>query len=385
MGAWRDQLGRWRLWRRPARPAEIPDGTRRDRRRPAAGGTTATPGGSLQVIRDGTLERNTRQQTYGQSTGPGAPGVSPAAPRPRSAPDDMTLPGWGAPVLGIPAVAAEPRPPESLSYRPDAVADGWAAGGFVVRAASVRGRLHRRRGTPRQDDLAVSFHPRTRSVAFAVADGVPAARHSHIGASAACRAAVGALLTDLDRAGTGAEPMIDWPGLVEQAAWQVIAQARTLLGPGTSAETAEEQFATTLAAGLVRPVPGGARISMIRIGDSQAWILAGRRFRRLPDDDGGAPDAATPPPGPSHPAAAPAALPRVPPVTARGGSLQPGEVLLVGTDGFGAPLGGGEDEVGEHFAAALAHPPAPARFLLDLDFSRLSCEDDRTLIAIWLR
>jgi serine/threonine protein phosphatase PrpC len=249
--------------------------------------------------------------------------------------------------------------------------DGWETDHFIVRAASVRGYAHRFRGTPRQDDVVVMVHSATGSVVFAVADGVSAAPNSHIGASAVCRAAVNAIMADLD-GGTG---RIDW--LVAGAAWQLIEQARTVLDPQADADLAERELATTLVAGLVRPADTGPEVSMIQVGDSSAWVLRDGHYRCVLDAKF------------SHEAdvtsSATTALPRVPRVTPRGGTLSPGEVLLVGTDGFGDPLGAGDDDVGRHFAAALARPRSLFTFARDLDFSRETFDDDRTLFALWPR
>src|SRR5438105_4940183 len=90
--------------------------------------------------------------------------------------------------------------------------------GPVRAAVPVRGYAHRYDGTPRQDDLAVAAHPATRAVVFAVADGVSAAEHSHIGATVACRAAVDSALDQLDRGSEG----INWQQLVNGVAWQLV-------------------------------------------------------------------------------------------------------------------------------------------------------------------
>jgi hypothetical protein len=63
--------------------------------------------------------------------------------------------------------------------------------------------------------------------------------------------------------------------------------------------------------------------------------------------------------------------------------LTASEVLLVGTDGFGDPLGDGTGPVGALFARHLAVPPTPLRLAQLLDFSRETFDDDRTLVAVW--
>jgi protein phosphatase 2C-like protein len=292
-------------------------------------------------------------------------GREPATTRERSV--------WGTPIIGTAIADFEPRPPVSISYRPDCVADGWETEDFIVRAASVRGYVHRYRGTPRQDDVAIVYHQRTGAVVFAVADGVSAAHHSHIGATAACRAAVNAILADLD----GETGQIEWQGVVQRTAWQLIEQARAVLHPEADSEMAERELATTLVAGLVRGTASGPEVSMIQVGDSSAWLLRDGRYRCLLDVKN-SPDAEVV-------SSATTALPRVPRVTPRGGPLASGEVLLVGTDGFGDPLGDGDGAVGDHFAGLLTKPRSLFAFAAGLDFSRETFDDDRTLVAIWVR
>jgi hypothetical protein len=275
--------------------------------------------------------------------------------------------GWGAVTVGMPAADFEPRPAAAAAYRPDTVADGWSSEDFTVRLASVRGYEHRHRGLPRQDDVAAAHHPATGAVAFAVADGVSAAPLAHLGATAACRAALSRVLADLDAGST-----VDWSRVAEHAAWQVVQQAvavLSLLGPDP--ERAEKEMATTLVAGLIRP---GAAIELVQIGDTSGWLLHETTFRPL-----------WPPAAGTVVVSAVTALPRVPEISVRHGSLAPGEVLLVGTDGFGDPLGDGDGPVGAHFAARLATPRPPLEFAHDLDFSRETFDDDRTLLAIWPR
>ena len=272
--------------------------------------------------------------------------------------------------MGTPAADFEPRPADTVSYRPDTVADGWSTGALTVRLASVRGYAHRYAGLPRQDDAAVVHHPASGAVVFAVADGVSAAPLAHLGATAACRATTAAVMDALD-AGT----TVDWPTVVEHAAWQVVEQTAAALDlDGPDPGRAEEQMATALIAGVVRPVGDAVDVAVVRVGDSQALVLRDGRYRYLFD-----PKVAT------IAESAVIALPRVPDLVLRGGPLVPGEVLLVGTDGFGDPLGDGTGQVGAHFAARLAQPRPPVAFAHDLDFSRETFDDDRTLLAIWPR
>ena len=278
-------------------------------------------------------------------------------------------------MLGDPILAFEPRPPVSVSYRPASVADGWSTRHFTLRLASVRGFAHRHRGTPRQDDVAAAVHRPTGTVVFAVADGVSAAAQSHIGATVACRAALSSILADLDRP----PGKVDWQNLVRQAAWQLIEQGRvTLNRPDADPALVERELATTLVAGTASPAPDGCRVCLIQVGDTGAWVLRDGDYRWVL---GGKQHT-----GESVVSSRTTALPRVPTVTPRIVDLPFDAVLLVGTDGFGDPLGDGTGLVGRYFARRLAQPVAPPlQFASYLDFSRETFDDDRTLVAVWPR
>jgi hypothetical protein len=117
---------------------------------------------------------------------------------------------------------------------------------------------------------------------------------------------------------------------------------------------------------------------MIQIGDSGAWVLRGDRYYPVLDQkhDHGAPVISS----------AVSPLPRIPaPLPVAEFELDPDAVLLVGTDGFGDPLGDGDGQVGQLFTQHLASPPAPRALAHLLDFSRETFDDDRTLLAIWQR
>jgi hypothetical protein len=280
---------------------------------------------------------------------------------------------WAAVVVGEPVVEFEPEPPTSRAYRPDTVFDSWSTGHFTVRLASVRGYSHRYSGVPRQDAAEIAFDPGTGAVIFAVADGLSSASHSDVGAATACEAAVSVLRQQLST-GSGT---VDFAEVVQVTADKLISQAALLPGqdqPGVAA--AEELLATTLVAGYAVPDSDGAVASMIQVGDSSAWLLHGRDYQPVlkPKHD----------PHAQFISSAVSALPRIPghlaPVSV---SLPPDSVLLIGTDGFGDPLGDGDGKVGQLFAGYLG-TPLPGRALAHLlDFSRETFDDDRTLVALW--
>ncbi|MEV4284850.1 protein phosphatase 2C domain-containing protein [Nonomuraea bangladeshensis] len=284
---------------------------------------------------------------------------------------------WNRVVIDVPGPRFEPTPPRlSGGTCPDAECDGWSAPGLTLRSASVRGERHRYYRQPRQDATCAVLHEESGVVVFAVADGLSSASAATIGAAEACRAAVWALHTQLDEGGTGFSP--DFHGVARHAAETLHRQAAALLRREPGPEQVEELVATTLVAGVARPGGHGAEVSLFRIGDSAAWALDPARARYRPLFPAKADGDLVP--------TSVAALPRVPePLERWSGRLAPGQVLLVGTDGFGDPLGDGDGQVGALFAEHLAVPPPPLWLAHLLDFSRETFDDDRTLLALWPR
>ncbi|WP_166022162.1 protein phosphatase 2C domain-containing protein [Streptomyces chilikensis] len=284
-------------------------------------------------------------------------------------------------MAGRPTAVFEAKPPPSDPYRPDTFCDGWSAAGLTVRLASVRGDAHRHAGVPRQDDGVVTWHRATGTVVFAVADGVSSAVTSHVGSTLACRTAVNDVLAQLDLG----RPEPDWTRVLAAAAFQLVMRITGGRQPDDAEEmaaarqAASRDLATTLVAGIARvDGSGGVRGRLVRVGDSSAWTLEDGRFRELfadgeEDDELISTSHVRPLPWYPQPAE---------PVSFR---LPPLGTLLVGTDGFGVPLGGGTGPVGELFRV-LREPPARPGVLADLlDFSRETFDDDRTLLALWPR
>ncbi|WP_405881834.1 protein phosphatase 2C domain-containing protein [Streptomyces sp. NBC_01136] len=284
---------------------------------------------------------------------------------------------WERIVLGRATARVEPKPPPAAPYRPDTVFDGWSTPRLTMRLASVRGDEHRFSGLPRQDEAVVAWHEPSGAVVFAVADGVSSAPQSHVGAVLACRTAVNDVLTQL--AEDRARP--DWSRVLRAAAYQLVMRVAGGGQPGEKdyAEAART-LATTLVAGTVEPTPEGAmRVTLVRAGDSSAWCLRSGQYSELLYDEGqGSGEISS---------TAVVGLPWVPPrVVPRSFDLPPDCVLLVGTDGFGVPLGDGSGMVGSLFAGELGSPPDEPRTLAHLlDFSRETFDDDRTLLAVWTR
>ncbi len=309
-------------------------------------------------------------------TAPLTPGASPAVKTSLSAP---SFPSSAPIVVGRPTPAFEPKVSDvayrQIPYRPDTSLDGWSTKSFTMRAASSRGHLHRYNGTPRQDDFAVAVGPRPNQLLVAIADGVSAAPQSHIGSTTAVRYSIQWLTSSV--AESTAET--DWKGLVENVAWALIEQAAAVLGSeDTSAETAERILATTLVCAVLdADGQGGAEVHVVGVGDSGAWVVRQGSFERL---EGGKEESES-----GLSSSAVSGLPRVPTeVVARFGRVGPGEILLLGTDGFGDPLGRGDGEVGALFRSVLeGRVPSLIEFAHAVDFSRETFDDDRTLVAVW--
>jgi serine/threonine protein phosphatase PrpC len=275
-------------------------------------------------------------------------------------------------VIGKALPIFEYRPASILPWRADTIGDAWSTDALTMRGASVRGYSHRFEGAPRQDDFAAAALD-TSEVIVAVADGLSSASHSHIGSTIACRYALDFLARELD---TGTS--IRWHELIRGAAWALVEYAQRHFKDDATPDIAEELLATTLVAAVMVPdAHGNVTVSAVRVGDSAAWVLHGGSFRTLfatvSEYTGD---------GPVHTATA--ALPRVPdeiePTTIQ---IGPGDTFLVGTDGFGLPLGDGDGEVGSVFARLLAQPPDLLDFIRHLDFSRETYDDDRTLVGFW--
>jgi hypothetical protein len=273
---------------------------------------------------------------------------------------------WAPLVVDIAPEPFEPRPPAPRPYRPDTMCDGWSTADLHVRLASVRGYAHRYEGTSRQDAAEVRAHPPTGAVVFAVADGVSSARWSDEGANRACHHALGQILTALDR-----DPgRVDWAAILGGVA------AGMCRDFGRDPKAVADRYATTLVTGVAWPGRDGLRATMVQVGDSAAWVLRDRRYTALLEHKMTRASAVT------DSAVAPLPYPpeRVKPVDV---DLSPGDVLLVGTDGIGDPLGDGTGLVGALIADVFSEVPSPLGLAHALDFARETFDDDRTLVAIW--
>jgi len=211
-----------------------------------------------------------------------------------------------------------------------------------------------------------------------VADGVSAAPQSHFGASTVVNFAKKWLsaYAATDTAQT------DWTELIKNSAWALAERAQEMFKLETpDPAKAELELATTLTCAVIEVVePGMLRAHVIGVGDSGAWLLHDGDFvpvlgGKVPSEGGISSSAVT-------------ALPRVPselaPIVVEFGAS---DVLLIGTDGIGDPLGSGQGGVGNLLRELFSgrQPPSLLEFAHAVDFSRETFDDDRTLVALTSR
>jgi len=281
--------------------------------------------------------------------------------------------------VGSPSPSVEPRATgadyRSFPFHPDVVIDGWSTDAVTVRGASQRGHLHRYDGAPRQDDFAMHVLSDGR-VVVVVADGVSGAQQSHVGASIAANYAAGWLCTHLGEDVS----QTDWIMLMKGAAYKLAEQAQTMFRLAQpDPVVAEEQLATTLVCAVIEPVGSDTlRAHLVSVGDSGAWLLSSTGFREILGGKRVSSDGIT--------SSALTGLPWVPTdLSAVVVEVTRSDILLIGTDGIGDPLGNGHGGVGNLLRDVLAGPSPPSliEFAHAVDFSRENFDDDRTLVAVW--
>ncbi|MEN3540025.1 PP2C family serine/threonine-protein phosphatase [Microbispora sp. ZYX-F-249] len=276
-------------------------------------------------------------------------------------------------VPGIPpplVIGREPRVPSEPGalpsvQRPDTEIDGAALPGLVVRAASVRGDVHRYYGTPRQDAMGL-WHDGDRTLLACVADGLGSKELSQLGADTACRAAhayLDGLLAD--------DPAEPARRLVESIAREIREQAERCEAP-------PDELSTTFLAAVVqeRPETPAHRVVLVRVGDCDAWRLHRGVLVPCFDDDDKEEEAMVA-------TSETRALPRhIEHVEVRQLDLHPGDMLLLCTDGLSKPMRG--PQVSTQLAAWWHNgPPSLTEFFWQMSFRAKTHDDDRTAVCIW--
>ncbi|WP_327045345.1 protein phosphatase 2C domain-containing protein [Microbispora sp. NBC_01189] len=255
--------------------------------------------------------------------------------------------------------------PLPVFRRPDSEIDGADLPGLTVRAASIRGDIHRHYGTVRQDAMGL-WQDGEGMLLACVADGVGSKELSHIGAVRACGAAHEHLHNFFAQATD-----LDWAArcFVENVASAINNRA-------AEEPAAPDSLSTTFLAALIEDLPDQSRhrITLVRVGDSTAWLLREGKwtssFRKQGEDDGVI-DSST------------CALPRdVDRVEVRTGYLHAGDMLMLCTDGLSNPMRAPELSTG--LAAWWSQgPPSLPEFFRQMSFRKKTHDDDRTAVCVW--
>jgi hypothetical protein len=268
--------------------------------------------------------------------------------------------------------------------RPDTIIDFGREGNLVVRAASVRGLSHRFKRITRQDHYAIRTDTSARYLVVACADGVSSAERSDRAARIAAERGAEIIARQLD----GSEPgLLPWEDVIRQVAQLIVGDAKKQLAARSDGELEPDGAqimgfsASTVQYAVIETETkedGLQCVWSVGVGDTSAWTLdAGTWSALTPVKNAGAAvstSMVTP-------------LPHLPPsedLVVRRASLPQGSALFLMTDGVGDPLGAGAGDVAEELARRWGTPPDPYSFAAQVDFSRRSYDDDRTVIGIWV-
>lgn len=251
---------------------------------------------------------------------------------------------------------------------PAVLLDGAQVGRLTVRAASVRGDSHNWEGSCRQDSMTVTrVGPREAELLLlAVADGVGSAAHSHEGSYHVTRHAA----VHLDREAENIHA-----ALIARDESELRAIANKAIAGAVSDLRIGQEHATTLHILLV-PVDAAIRERVVfSVGDGGLFVLRDRQWHHAsPVDEGSLLDTRT------------EALPHAyRSVKAKLLYSEPGQVLLLGTDGITNPLTQKDPGFAQHLAQAWGGPQVPSLsdFLWHAQTRVKSYDDDRTVICMW--
>ncbi|MET8514344.1 protein phosphatase 2C domain-containing protein [Streptomyces sp. NPDC005077] len=258
-------------------------------------------------------------------------------------------------VLGTTDVLPRFRPrlqsstPFSNRYGTALVSGGTGGRGLIqVRGASVPGLDHAHSGEPGQDAAAVGY--RGDEVLLAVADGVGSLVASHL---AAATATAQVLSHAFENQGRHAQHRLS----------DAYRHAAASIGT--------DQGSTTLMSALLRPTTRGrVEAELASVGNTAAWRLrADGRLEELLCERG------------ERTRALPRAADDVQPLSV---DLQPGEVLLLCSDGFYEALLHPDSSYLRYIEEHWKSPPAESDFVADVMFDADFFYDDRTVVAAWI-
>jgi hypothetical protein len=276
--------------------------------------------------------------------------------------------GRGSPAIGVPGRAACELPagePPTEPGVPDHVLSEHSTPHLEIRAASVRGLLHRHLGKPRQDAYSVSRDPMSDTLVMVVCDGVGSMPRSHEAAAFV-----------VDRLPALYLATRDWETAVGSVNAELRAYVEQIRADLEPEEYDENSMATTVVAVAVSPTPEGLQVDFVRSDDSTAWLLS-------PEGEWSELAGTTGTESEVHSGSV-RALPTNEPRLRLAQTRLDGGALFVMTDGIDGPLRGAT-EVRAHLAEWWGSPPPIFDFGSQVGFGRKGHMDDRTVIGIWVR
>ncbi|MEV6851589.1 protein phosphatase 2C domain-containing protein [Actinoplanes sp. NPDC051411] len=273
----------------------------------------------------------------------------------------------GAPAVGVGGRAAAELPAGRPPGTPDSAdheLSACAFPGVQVRAASVRGLLHRYRDQPRQDRYSLLHDVDSDTLVVTVCDGVGSLPRSQEAAAYVTRHMPHEYLASGSWA-TAVKQVND--GLARYA-------ARRLDRAVAAGEDPEQHGMATTFVGMAIPLGGDRAASIAWTDDSSVWHLDEGRWTNLTAGSGDT--------GEETHRVSVRALPHREP-RCRTAEVPTGRgAFFVVTDGVGVPLGDAA-EVRDTLAGWWTTPPDVFTFGSQVAFARKSHLDDRTAVGIW--
>ncbi|MEO3974355.1 protein phosphatase 2C domain-containing protein [Streptomyces sp. CAU 1734] len=338
------------------------------------------------------------------------PGPPPGpGPEPRRSPP-VTHIGDRPPTYDPEPTALVSATPENLGgLVADTVLDGARYGGYLLRAASVRGDSARYRGEPRRDALLTARFGTGRAalVLVAVAAGNRGAEEAHRAAADACQWIGQAVarshprLSEDIRAGRRGELKSGLHRLTDRTLGRLRTAGAGSADPGEQPPSLRCLLLSADPACRTRVFFGAGPGGLFRLRDG-AWhdiepslpdpaTLVGDPVVGYGSPPGTAPadtpaaDRPTNDPRLPAPPAADASPPPAEPFRFRASIARPGDTLLLCGPGFADPMRS-EPALGEELAARWAAPGGPpglTAFLTDVQLRVKGYADDRTAAAVW--
>jgi hypothetical protein len=243
-----------------------------------------------------------------------------------------------------------PGPAPSEAWPADHALSASRANGLEIRAASVRGLMHRHRGQPRQDAFGIRYDEATRTLIVVVCDGVGSLPLSHEAAGHVCATLPDAYLRRRD-----------W----QNAVHDVNDSLTRLNAAGT--------MATTVIAVAIEFRDEGLDATIAWTGDSPVWQLDDAGWRELTATNASVDQ-------PLHTGTV-RSLPSVEPRILTSDIAVTTPIFLM-TDGVGVPLAG-STQVRDQLAGWWTRPPDVFDFARQVGFARKGHVDDRTVVGLW--